>query len=133
MERRSKIKSLLKQSLDEIRTISKEVINGKTIFELEKEVWAVYKDCESTVFLIKLEMGDVEAADNTKVEIDLDHPEYAIYVAEEHLMDAEKGVENGRLNEALEQARKARNIMAEVYSKVKKENIKWINKSKKTL
>ncbi|MEM3403291.1 MAG: hypothetical protein QXJ17_01880 [Nitrososphaeria archaeon] len=132
MERRHRIKSLLKQCLDGIKGISKEVINGRSIFELEKEVWTVYKDCESTVFLTKLEIGDIEAADNTKIEIPLDHLERVIYAAEEHLRNAEDEIENGRLNNALEQTRQARNIMAEVYSMVRKENIKQMKSKKAT-
>ena len=125
------IVKFMDSALNGIKLIEKKVIGGIAIHNLEKEIWTVYKDCESAVFLVKLEISDVEAVDNTKMEADIDRPEYAIVLAENHLNNASQLINERKMGDALEQLRSARNIMAEVYARIKRENLHAIRKSRK--
>jgi hypothetical protein len=71
----------------------------------------------------------VEAPDNTALDWSFDRSDYAIFLAEDHLKEALAAMEKGELDKALQQARIARNIMAEVCSQVKKENLRAARES----
>jgi len=131
MRRLPNILKFVNNALNEIKSIEKQVVGGTPIHNLEKETWTVYKDCESAVFLVKLEISDVEASDNTNLQIDIDRPEYTIVLAEDHLVNALQLIKEGKMNEALEQLRFSRNIMAEIYSHIKRENLHAIRESRK--
>jgi len=129
MKRSLKIMQYLNSAVEGIKSIAGRLSTGTLLVELEKEAWSVYKDCESAVFLIKLEISDVEAPDNTALDWSFDRSDYAIFLAEDHLKEALAAMEKGELDKALQQARIARNIMAEVCSQVKKENLRAARES----
>jgi hypothetical protein len=131
MERLRNIVKFTDNALDGVKSLEKKVVDGTAIYDLEKEIWIVYKNCESAIFLVKLEISDVEAVDNTKIQIDIDRPEYMMILAEDHLNIASKLINEGKMSDALEQLRSARNIMVEIYSNVKRERLRSLRKSHK--
>ena len=132
MGRLPNILKFVNSALDGIKSIEKQIVGGTAVLNLEKEIWMVYKDCESAVFLVKLEISDVEASDNTNLQIDVDRLGYTITLAEDHLNNASQLIEEGKMKQTLEQLRYARNIMAEVYSHVNKDNRRAIRNSFKS-
>ena len=133
MGRLPKIIQYINNALDGISLVGRKVVGGSSMLDLEKDVWTIYKDCESAVFLIKLEILDVEAPDKTKLEVNLERPDYAIFLAEDYLKNAKGSIDKEELKKALEETRSARNVMAEVYSQVKKENLRIIRENRKRL
>ncbi|MGQ9780996.1 MAG: hypothetical protein ACUVQ8_01905 [Nitrososphaeria archaeon] len=131
MTRSVKIVQFVNSALEGIKSIGRRLLEDKPISELEKDVWSVYKDCESAVFLIKLEISDIEAPDDTAQDNNFDRPDYAIFLAEDHLKNTLAAIEKKEMHKALEQARVARNVMEEIYSQVKKENLKTFRERKK--
>jgi hypothetical protein len=118
-------------AMDGIKSVEEQIMGGTAVMDLERNIWAIYKDCESAVFLVKLEISDVEALDNTSTQIDVDHPEHAINLAGDHLINVSRLIREGKMIQALEQLRSARNIMAEIYSRVKRENLRVIRERHK--
>ncbi|MGD0329446.1 MAG: hypothetical protein ABSB40_03250 [Nitrososphaeria archaeon] len=115
-----------------IKSVEEQVMAGTPVKDLEKELWAVYRDCESAVFLVKLEISDVEFSDNTSTRIDIDHMEQTISLAGDQLVNVLRFMGEGKMIQALEQLRSARNIMAEVYARAKRENLRAIRESRKS-
>jgi hypothetical protein len=125
------ISKFVDDAINGIKSIEEQIIGGTAVNTLERNIWAIYKDCESAVFLVKLEISDVEASDNTSTQIVVDRPEHAMNMAGDHLVNVSRLIREGKMIQALEQLRTARNIMAEIYARIKRENLRIIRESHK--
>ena len=132
MGRSPDILKFVDSAVNGIKSVEEQVMAGIPVKDLEKELWAVYRDCESAVFLVKLEISDVESSDNAITRIDVDHVEQTMSLAADHLVNVPRFMREGKMVQALEQLRSARNIMAEVYARARRENLRAIRESRKS-
>jgi hypothetical protein len=132
MGRSPDILKFVDSAVNGIKSVEEQVMAGTPVKDLEKELWAVYRDCESAVFLVKLEISDVESSDNASTQIDVDHVEQMMSLTRDHLVNVPRFMGEGKMVQALEQLRSARNIMAEVYARARRENLRAIRESRKS-
>jgi hypothetical protein len=109
--------------MNEIDVLENNISKGQLLTKFEKEIWLIYKNCESAIFLLKLEMASIDIPDDTKVNIDKDHLEYSLPKVNKYIIDSNNLITSAKFVEALLKLRLARNIMAEIYTQIKKRNI----------
>jgi hypothetical protein len=132
MGRSPDILKFVDSAVNGIKSVEEKVMARTPVKDLEKELWAVYRDCESAVFLVKLEISDVEASDDTSIRIDVDHMEQTISLAGDLLVNVLRFIREGKMIQALEQLRSVRNIMAEAYARARRENLRAIRERGKS-
>ncbi|MEM0052677.1 MAG: hypothetical protein QXL89_00560 [Nitrososphaeria archaeon] len=126
MQRIKKILAHTNKALEAIKSLEKNVISRNSLLEFDNLIWEAYKNCEAAIFLIKIEMKSVDEFDDSKLSFDQNYIDYNIFVAEENVGRAISLIENGRLREALNELRKGRNILAELFAQARKEKINRI-------
>jgi hypothetical protein len=129
MQRVQKILEHINASLEAIGKLEKNMISRNSLLEFGELIWEAYKNCEAAIFLLKIEMRAVDEYDDSKLVFDQDYPDYNIIVAEEHIRKAVTLVEKNGLRQALNELRTARNILAELFVRSRKEKIDRIKAS----
>ncbi|MGB9726805.1 MAG: hypothetical protein ACPLZF_00175 [Nitrososphaeria archaeon] len=129
MQREQKILEHINASLEAIGKLEKNMISRNSVIEFDELAWEAYRNCEAAIFLLKIEMRSVDEFDDSKLVFDQDYPDYNIFVAEEHIRNALTHIEKRSLREALNELRIARNILAELFVRSRKEKIDRIKAS----
>lgn len=123
MQRIQKIMAHINSALEAIKSLEKKAISRNSLLEFDNLIWEAYKNCEAAIFLIKIEIKSVDEFDDSKLLFDQNYVDYNIFVAEECVDKALSLIEGGRLREALNELRKGRNILAELFAQARKEKV----------